>query len=421
MNLATLARFLLGSRSAILTLAASRWSLPLGALLVLSASLARNYDRVDLLSHPDVLLLGLVVSTINAFIFFSTLWVLTVPKTHRSPELRAPYWRTCFSFLALFWLTSPMAWLYGVPYEQFLSSLDAIQANALTLALVSLWRVLLISRVLSVLLRVRFAPTFFIVLAISLVLVVAAINAVEASLPAMMGGIDAGWSLDELAVASLTFEATIVIAFLLLLAAPSALIACAFIRPQPLEDFRPAHKHTTRTFIVFVAASVLIWAPGIAFFQPKLHRSEQVQRLVSTGRELDAFRMMAAHDKAAFPNRWQLVRTHALRMDAYSRFAALAQSQLSPPWVIDYLVAEINGLRLLPDPTDATLQQQDWEQSWVHSAFETWRDKDWQSRAKPCSPMYRFMAAHDPALSDGKRVSYLRIADVIDHNLPTVP
>src|SRR5262249_61264180 len=69
------------------------------------------------------------------------------------------------SFLSLFWRPSPLPWFYAVPYERFLSVADAVRANLLTLALVSAWRVALMTRVVSVLMGYRVGAAFVLVMA----------------------------------------------------------------------------------------------------------------------------------------------------------------------------------------------------------------------------------------------------------------
>src|SRR5207245_4538618 len=60
------------------------------------------------------------------------------------------------TFMAAFWMTAPIAWLYAIPVERFLDSYHAAQANIALLSIVSLWRVLLMSRVLAVLFEIHF-------------------------------------------------------------------------------------------------------------------------------------------------------------------------------------------------------------------------------------------------------------------------
>lgn len=55
--------------------------------------------------------------------------------------------------MGLFWFTAPIAWLYAIPVERFLDDLNAARANVTLLALVSLWRILLMIRITQVISR----------------------------------------------------------------------------------------------------------------------------------------------------------------------------------------------------------------------------------------------------------------------------
>src|SRR5690606_14448526 len=65
---------------------------------------------------------------------------------------------------SLYWMTALLAWLYALPVENFLDSADAVRVNLSLLALVSLWRVLLITRATVVLLGASFWAAFFLVM-----------------------------------------------------------------------------------------------------------------------------------------------------------------------------------------------------------------------------------------------------------------
>jgi len=71
------------------------------------------------------------------------------PDTRRNES----QWAT---FMTLFWMTAPIAWLYAIPVERFLDSYHAALANIALLGIVSLWRVLLMSRIMSVLVEIHF-------------------------------------------------------------------------------------------------------------------------------------------------------------------------------------------------------------------------------------------------------------------------
>ena len=70
--------------------------------------------------------------------------------------------------MGLFWMTAPIAWLYAIPVERFFGSYSAAVANITLLGVVSLWRVLLMSRVIQVVTgRSYFRATLRVVMAAS--------------------------------------------------------------------------------------------------------------------------------------------------------------------------------------------------------------------------------------------------------------
>jgi hypothetical protein len=162
MRISTIARFLIGNREAILSLVAYRSTPLVGALFVLSAGLARSYHTVDLLAQPWRLLTPCAVSTALA----TVLLLMTDIGPRKEPLEEDPrkaisLSRRWLSLLGLFWMTAPLAWLYGIPYERFADPLTATQAKIWTLAIVAGWRVVLMTRVLSVLANRRALATFF--------------------------------------------------------------------------------------------------------------------------------------------------------------------------------------------------------------------------------------------------------------------
>src|SRR4051812_42796131 len=99
-------------------------------------------------------LIGPLVFSFFSGSFLYGLLIRGFAKSHLPPENRnETRWAT---FMALFWLTAPIAWLYALPVERVLDPYRAAQANIALLSIVSLWRVLLMSRVLAVLLNIPF-------------------------------------------------------------------------------------------------------------------------------------------------------------------------------------------------------------------------------------------------------------------------
>lgn len=149
MNLGTSLRFQFGEAKAIREIADSRSAAGVGMVLVFTAAIARNYDQKFILESPWII--GpLVVSLISALFIYGfirgcCLWVI-FPKGEA-----VGFWSQFRRFLPLFWMTAPLAWLYAIPVERFLDPLASAKANLTLLAVVALWRVVLLARVLSVL------------------------------------------------------------------------------------------------------------------------------------------------------------------------------------------------------------------------------------------------------------------------------
>ena len=160
MNLRTLGLYLLGNRHAILEVASGRHGLWLGLWLVLSAGFAREYDGEDLLHEPWHLLIPLGASLGSSLLLFLLLQVVCLVRTRKWGNFLAGY----KALLQLSWMTAPLAWLYAIPVERFLSPADAVLANLSLLGLVALWRVLLMARALSVLYEVRFISALAVVM-----------------------------------------------------------------------------------------------------------------------------------------------------------------------------------------------------------------------------------------------------------------
>ena len=137
--------YLVGHRGAIERIAASRQAFWAGALLVVSAGIARNYDHLSLLAQPEWILGPFGMSLFSA----GLIWLMLMAGISvYSQNCKDPAFRT---FLTFFWLTAPCAWLYGFPVERFTDLLRATQWNFAFLIVVSVWRVALIVRVVNVL------------------------------------------------------------------------------------------------------------------------------------------------------------------------------------------------------------------------------------------------------------------------------
>lgn len=293
----TLLKYLCGSRAAIQRLASTRWSLAIGTALVLTASLARNYDGKYLPGEWESLLHGFGVSIPNAFLLFSIFWLLGLERGNPRPR----FFRGYLAFLGLFWLTSPMAWLYAVPYEHFLTPLEAIQANVRTLAFVSIWRVALMARVLSVLWKMPFVPTCIVVALYGDVLIFGAASMMEAPLMDFMGGLQ--HSPEDAYLSGIQFSTVVfsVLASPVLLIA--SLVSLRWLRPAwtplPLASERPS-----RGLIAFVIAALIAWVPLLRWMQPEQRNRYHAETLIRAGQLADALNYMAERPREAFPPIW---------------------------------------------------------------------------------------------------------------------
>jgi len=152
-NLGVIGRFLLGNATAIRKVATDGAALWTGVTLVLLTGIARSYDQSYFFRTP-IWLIGPLAFSFFSGTFLYGILIRGLAKRHL-PEARRneSRWAT---FMALFWMTAPVAWMYAIPVERFLDSYHAAQANIALLGIVSLWRVLLMSRALAVLFEIHF-------------------------------------------------------------------------------------------------------------------------------------------------------------------------------------------------------------------------------------------------------------------------
>lgn len=146
MTWATIFGYQFGNAAAIRAVAQNRGALGVGAFLVLLTAIARNYDQSPFLATRFWLVGPLLFSLFSGLFLFSVLWLFL----RRRFEARPRFWPEWLRFQALFWMTAPVAWIYAIPVERFLDSLDAARANLTLLGIVSAWRVILMARVVSV-------------------------------------------------------------------------------------------------------------------------------------------------------------------------------------------------------------------------------------------------------------------------------
>lgn len=297
MGITTWLRFLVGDRRAILAIADDRRALVPAGLFVLSAGLAREYDQAYLLPEFWHALLPLGVSLATSFLLFGMLWGVLL----RGLESAPPYGRLYRSFLALFWLTAPLAWLYAIPYERMLSPIDAMSANLWTLGLVSLWRVLLITRVASVLTGVPMRFTLFVVMLFADMVAVTMAVTIPKPILSVMGGIvhppqDAmiqHTMINIVLLGVLTFPVWLV----------GTVIAAWKSKAEPISpaDDATAQGSPPRALTALAVVSVLIGFAVLPWTQPEQQRRWRADRLMEQGRIAEGLAFMSALSATDFP------------------------------------------------------------------------------------------------------------------------
>ncbi len=302
MRLQDLGTYLIeGDRGAIHRLARSRASLPVGAILVLTASIARNHDGAWLPGEPQALTHGLLVSTVNAFLLYSLFFAMAMMNRLGRPR----FWLGYTQFLALFWLTSPMAWLYAIPYEHMTHPKGAITLNTWTLALVSLWRVLIMARVMAVLWGSSMRVTLWPVLFFSDVVVLIGVFTMPAPIVNFMGGLQHVSPADA-ALVNMQF----LVGFLGVLSLPvwfvAAMVSVAYFQGDWKLSKAEAEGNRwlpSRGVIAMLACVALVAGLLLANFQPDQARRHEATRLL---REDFAagFAYMSKFERSDFPPIW---------------------------------------------------------------------------------------------------------------------
>ncbi len=300
MTLRTLVLYLIGNRAAILELAANRRVLWAGLVFVLSAGFAREYDGEDLLREPWYLLIPVGASLVASFLLF----LVACGSVFLRREGRPPFFAAYRQFLTLFWLTAPLAWLYAIPFERFLSPGTATSANLWTLAFVAAWRVALMVRVVSVLTNRPVAPCLFLVMAFADAVALVAVSYIPKPVIAFMGGVRLTES--EAAVQG----ATLIVGCLGGLSAPvwgiGALAMFFAVRAKwQVVPAPPEPAPVARGVWGLAASSLLVWLPILPFMQPEQQLRSQVERYMKAGRIAEALDLLSAHEPREFPPGWE--------------------------------------------------------------------------------------------------------------------
>lgn len=278
--------YLIGNRGAIERIAATPWAWVVGAVLVISAGLARNYDHLDLLRQPSWII-GPFAASIFSTVFIFT-WIIF------GLSLKG-YGRNLLTFLNLVWLTAPCAWIYGIPVELFTDLLAATKWNIAFLAIVSLWRVALIIRALSIIWEAPWLRVSLFVIAPAALEMMVGSFFKGLSLVGIMGGVRLPPH-DELLRQATGFTA--IASFWIFLA---TFIAMIFIRGSAKMPLHRQGLAFPKFCLIPATAAALVWA-GIAIpFQPQIQNRHRLAELIRQQNYDAAIAFASSKQREDFP------------------------------------------------------------------------------------------------------------------------
>lgn len=284
----TILRFLCGSREAILQIAGCRQATWVGMVLAVLAGFAREYDQESVLHTPWYFLIPLAVSCGLTVLLYLVCWSSTD-------------WKGFMPLLRCVWFCSPMVLLYAIPVERLSDPLVATRSNLCFLGIVSMWRVCLASRVVSVLLQVGFLRAFLQVMFLADSMVAVAMINFPIPLLQVMGGIQ--YSPVEEVVVSVAKDAL----FLSILSWPVWLIlyciSCFTIPAAAMMNCPECLVNRSVWGVVGALAGLAL--VGLWIAQPEQQERYRVEQLVEMNQYNEAIQFMSLQPRDAFPALWE--------------------------------------------------------------------------------------------------------------------
>ncbi len=302
MRLSTIGHYLVGNRAAIMELGTDRSTPLVGGLLVVSAALARSYHTMDILAKPWHLLAPFAVSIVMASVLLLTICIGPRAATAGDSSWRPGFLRGRFlPFLGLVWMTAPLAWLYAVPYERLADPLTATEAKLWTLGAVSVWRLVLITRVLSVLSGRSVAATFFPVMLVADGVVWLALSVAKVPLIQFMGEIQLTASERYLAD---TVFLTRIAAFL---SSPVWLLGAgiALFRPRTWTLGLSEWKNVSAGVRAVAGGAIAAGLLGLVWLQGEQRLATLTESLLQSGAIENGLLLMSDHRARDYPPQWE--------------------------------------------------------------------------------------------------------------------
>lgn len=298
MHPSTWLRYLFGQGSAIREVAESRSAMWLGVGFVLLTAIARSYDQTFIGEKPLLWLFGpLLFSVVSgSWLYVVAYGWLARWRMEDLGEGKPAFYSGWRGFMGLFWMTAPVAWLYAIPVERFCDPVAAAKANVALLAVVSLWRVLLMTRVLQCLTRAPFFVAVFWVLFAAAVEVLVVFFFGGAFARAVMRGMGGMRNSPAEEVLFGAMGTAFVGAFW---TAPAAFVLALILKPKQPTIPLPPLNHDRLAWRLLIAAAVF-WVGVAVWPQIQLRRNLTVENLFAQGRTREALDFLGQHQPGQF-------------------------------------------------------------------------------------------------------------------------
>ncbi len=295
----TIVTYLFGSQESIRRIAQSPSAVWIGALFVLSAGFAREYDGEDLAAEPWHLLIPFAASLVTSFLLFACVYGAALRRGAVDTDFGTLYCR----FLGLYWMTAPLAWVYALPVERWGTAAQAVEWNLWLLAIVSVWRVALMIRVVNVLYQAPVLSAAWVVCLFADAVAVIAVWASPMPVIAFMGGVRLSDSdaLIQSVMVNLRVG-TVLVGLVLLVGVPVFLFRSG---PQWSLSIDPRRRVPLHPAVwLLPAAALAIWPFLLPRPQSEQRLRREVERLLVSGRIADGLDLMSRHQPDDFPPHW---------------------------------------------------------------------------------------------------------------------
>ena len=296
----TVLGFLLFQKDSILQVASSHSARWLGLVFVLAAGLTREYDGEYLIGEPWHLVLPLAASVVGCIALTLLVGLLSWSRLVRNVSLLTKFG----AILNVYWMTAPMACLYAIPFERFMSPGLATRANLTLLAIVSVWRVTLMIRSVSVLFGASLVAAAMPVMVFCLAIGYAAMELIPSPVFMIMGGI------------RLTESEAIILATRMNLIAGGVLTApiwligyvscCSMKSPWKwaLDDIGYRNQPVSMTAWILALISLLFLTPFLPRTQHEQWLRWRAEKLILAGSFAELSKFTQEHSEKELPPHW---------------------------------------------------------------------------------------------------------------------